>query len=209
MTDGRDGAERRAAALWLRAFERLAERAAHEIRNPLNGAVLNAEVVRARAAREGTVAASLAPFAEAAASELARAAALTEAMLALARPPRAPVDLEATLRPLVTLAAAVARARGGDVELETPAAVSLGAAVDPHAARAAICLALLGALDASGRARCGVSVVPEGVRVRIARDHGGAEGAEAVGEDALTILREAGIGLESGPEGYTLLFPAR
>lgn len=203
MTDGRDGAERRAAALWLGSFERLVERVAHEIKNPLNGAVLNAEVVRGRAGREGVTAASLAPFAAAASTELSRAAELTEAVLALARPPRAPVDLEAILVPMVTLASAVARARGGELVLETATSAALDAAVDPYAARAALCLAMLGALDASGRARCGVGMEPPGVRVRIA-----CEGAAAVGEDARALLREAGIGLECGPEGYTLMFPA-
>jgi hypothetical protein len=68
-----------AALLWLRAFQRLAERAAHEIKNPLNGAVLNAEVVRGRAARPGVEASALAPYADAASAELARVAALVEA----------------------------------------------------------------------------------------------------------------------------------
>ena len=81
----------RLAELWLHALQRLADRAAHELNNALNGVVVNLEVVRARA-RPAADAGRVAPFAEAAVEQAEGALALTGALLALSRPPRAPVD---------------------------------------------------------------------------------------------------------------------
>ena len=87
-----------APSLWLGALGRLAGRAAHELKNPLNGLALNLEVVRSRSVRAGSEAAALAPYATAAARELERAIPLVEALLALARPLSNPVDLRIAMR---------------------------------------------------------------------------------------------------------------
>lgn len=95
----------------------MTDRAAHELRNPLNGLALNLEVVRSRSARPGVDAAALSPYAVAAASELERTIPLLDALLSLARPSALPVDLRIALRPLVTLYAAIARASGGSLDI--------------------------------------------------------------------------------------------
>jgi hypothetical protein len=203
VTEGAPGA----AALWLDALERLAERAAHEVRNPLNGALLNTEVVRSRTAGEGSAGAALAPFARAAAEELARVSALTEALLALARPPRAPVDLGAVLAPLVVIAAAGARARGGNVVMETPAAAPLPPGLDPRGARGALAATLDAVVARGGTVRCAIHRADGGgMTVRIAGE--GGEGAGGLADPARAAIRDAGIGLLDEPAGYMLEFPA-
>jgi His Kinase A (phospho-acceptor) domain len=106
-----------APSLWLGALGRLAGRAAHELKNPLNGLALNLEVVRSRSARAGIEASSLAPYAAAAASELERTIPLVEALLALARPLSNPVDLHGAIQPLLVLYGAIAKAGGGSLEV--------------------------------------------------------------------------------------------
>lgn len=107
-----------APALWLSCLGRLAGRAAHELKNPLNGLALNLEVVRSRSARAGTEGSAIAPYAAAAASELERTIPLVEALLALARPLPIPVDLRIALQPLSVLYGAIAIAGGGLLALE-------------------------------------------------------------------------------------------
>jgi signal transduction histidine kinase len=151
-------------------LQSLANRVAHEIRNPLNGLALNLEVVRSRAARGTGDLASISRFADSASSESERAAELVQALLELARPLTEPVDLWSALRPMVVLhdAIAVAEALGaprdeGDpststVTLEPRGNGSLTVAVDPIVAR----LALGAALDAASRAQ-----TPTLVRCRV------------------------------------------
>ena len=104
-------------ALWLGALGRLAGRAAHELKNPLNGLALNLEVVRSRSVRAGTDAAALSPYASAAAQELERAIPLVEALLALARPLPNPIDLRLAMQPLLVLYGAIAKAGGGSLDV--------------------------------------------------------------------------------------------
>lgn len=106
-----------APSLWLGALGRLAGRAAHELKNPLNGLALNLEVVRSRSARASTQGSALAPYADAAASELERAIPLVEALLSLARPLSNPVDLRVAMQPLLALYGAIARAGGGSLDV--------------------------------------------------------------------------------------------
>ncbi len=105
----------RIAALWLDTLGELATLAAHEIRNPLNGALLNIAVVTQRAGRGAVSPADIAPFAEAAGNELERVTTLTEALLALARPAPARADVWSTALHLTTLLHAVASKNGGGV----------------------------------------------------------------------------------------------
>lgn len=106
-----------APSLWLGALGRLAGRAAHELKNPLNGLALNLEVVRSRSVRGGTDIGAAAPFATAAAQELERALPLVEALLALARPLPNPVDLRLAMQPLLVLYRAIAKAGGGSLDV--------------------------------------------------------------------------------------------
>lgn len=106
-----------APSIWLGALGRLAGRAAHELKNPLNGLALNLEVVRSRSIRPGVEAGTLAPYAAAAASELERTLPLVDALLTLTRPLQNPVDLKIALQPLAVLYGAIAVAGGGSLNL--------------------------------------------------------------------------------------------
>lgn len=116
---------------WLQTLQVLAKRSTHEIRNALNGVSVNLEVVRSRLERgeeKGDLTArTVAPFARSASDQLAQLAALTEAMLMLARPAsRSPTELDPVVRSAVRLVDAIARSEGhcvllsdGAIELAT------------------------------------------------------------------------------------------
>ena len=61
-----------AGVLWPAALQRALARAAHDVKDALNGVSVNLEVVRSRASRADTPASAVAPFAEAAAQQLER-----------------------------------------------------------------------------------------------------------------------------------------
>src|SRR4030081_541630 len=99
--------------LWLATLQRALGRASHDVRDALNGVSVNLEVVRGRAARPDARADAVAPYADAAAHQLDRLTSLIEAVLALGRAERHPVDVGATLRRGgVVWRAAASRARG-------------------------------------------------------------------------------------------------
>lgn len=95
-----------AGALWLAALQRALARAAHDVKDALNGVSVNLEVVRTRASRANAPASAVAPFADAAAEQLERLTALLDAVLALGRAERAPADVAITLRRVVALCSA-------------------------------------------------------------------------------------------------------
>jgi len=181
-------------------LQRLADRAAHELRNPLNGALLNVEVLRARATREGLGAAALAPFADAAATELARATELTEALLALARPVAEPVDLAVALRPLFVLAGAVARAEGSSVVLEHMPTALGRCALGGDAVRGTVALALAAAVREG--AVVVAALVEEGDELALRLD-----GAAALPDETRARIGAAAVRLDEVPRRVTLLFP--
>jgi hypothetical protein len=138
------------AGRWSSALEQLVARAAHEINNALNGAVMNVEVVRLRA-RPGVDGATSATFAESAAGELERAAALVGALVALGRGTRQAVtadsvDVGEVLRQVVVLLAPALAHR--HVTLVAEAGRGQVATVAPLAGvRLAVAGALLAAAD--------------------------------------------------------------
>src|SRR4051812_15243061 len=87
-----------AGVLWLAALQRALGRAAHDVKDALNGLSVNLEVVRSRAARADAPASAVAPFANAAAQQLDRLTGLLDAVLALGRSEREPADVGITLR---------------------------------------------------------------------------------------------------------------
>lgn len=206
-------------------MQSLADRAAHEIRNPLNGLAVNLEVVRSRAARGSGDLASIARFADAASSESERAAELVQALLELARPLTPPVDLWDALRPMVVLHAAIAAAGAGGeprddgdpiapaVVLEPRGAEPLTVAVDPYVSR----LALGAALDSAAKARtptqvrCSVEARIAGVGkndgyvVAMLRCAAPAPPLDDIVRDT---IEGGGVVLEGVPDGMLLQFRA-
>jgi signal transduction histidine kinase len=191
--------------VWLRALARLAERVAHEVKNPLNGVAVNVEVVRGRAARGDSDPTSLLPFAEAAAGELQHVAELVDALLALARPVPEPVDLWGTLHALIRLYAAVATADGGELSVERPTAPLPPVAAPSTAVRAALATALDALVSGGARVHARVVSSPD----RLAVELHGSRPPVAVPEPACTTIAAHGVLLHPAPNGITLLFAAR
>ncbi|HMA02743.1 MAG TPA: histidine kinase dimerization/phospho-acceptor domain-containing protein [Gemmatimonadaceae bacterium] len=191
-----------APSLWLGALGRLAGRAAHELKNPLNGLALNLEVVRSRSARAGTDGSALAPYAAAAASELERSIPLVEALLALARPLPNPVDLRSAIQPLLVLYRAIAMAGGGTLDVVYEAE-QVFVSADGDTVRALVAEALdvtVGAnLEVAGR----VGDSDGSIAIRLV---GGAGRPVATRMEALAV--EHDIRLNSDEDETLLLFPA-
>src|SRR5919107_1984747 len=95
-----------AGVLWLAALQRALGRAAHDVKDALNGVSVNLEVVRSRANRADAPASAVAPFADAAAQQLERLTTLLDAVLALGRSERAPTDVGITLRRIASVCGA-------------------------------------------------------------------------------------------------------
>lgn len=104
-------------ARWLDTLQQVIDRAAHEVKDALNGVALNVEVVRSRSGKPDMAVAGVAPFAAAASDQLETLGRRVEALLFLVRPARTPVDVGVTLRHLGELLVPAAKADGGHLEV--------------------------------------------------------------------------------------------
>jgi len=141
-------------ALWLETLGNLCDRVAHEIKGALNGVVVNVEVVRSRSAKPEVAGASLHQFAESAAAQLDAVIAMTEAMLALTRPPRRPLNLAQTARNVEALIGAAARADEKRVEMHGVVDALGSTSADADVARLVIGAAFIAVVDASSAVVC-------------------------------------------------------
>jgi len=178
---------------WLSALQKLAGRATHEIKNPLNGVAVNLEVVRSRCERANVEASAVQPFATAAVSELQRLARLVDALLALARP--ATRDLAVLSRPVITLYDALASAQGGSVTMDLTEGET-GIDMAPDEARTALATTL-------------DRMVAPGVAIRVHIARNGDRVVASFSGPPVTPKLPANVRLQSGPSGLTLLFPAQ
>src|SRR5436853_7637395 len=99
-------------------LEEVVNRAAHEVKDSLNGVSLNLEVIRSRSASLELQTQSFATFATSATDQLEQLSARTEAVLFLARPPREPADVAVTLKHLAALLVPTARSEGGSLTVQ-------------------------------------------------------------------------------------------
>jgi hypothetical protein len=149
--------------LWLQALQTVVDRAAHEIKDSLNGVALNLEVVRSRSQKEGS-ATALSQFATAASSQLETLTERTESLLFLARPPRrgGQADVALTLRHLAALVVPTAKADGGKLAVsgsDKPTPTTATA----EAVRLALATGLLALLEKGGSATCALEAAPDAV----------------------------------------------
>lgn len=189
--------------LWLATLQRLASRAAHEIKGALNGVSVNLEVVRSRAARPEAPAALVSGFAENAAGQLDAVVRMNEALLALARAPREPVELGTVLRHLAVLLVPAAKAEGFAFELRNESdgdAVPLAAG--GNLPRLVVGAAMLAALDARTDIACDVSAGESAVIAISAGDT-----APALPPDVARAAADAGITVRNEDGRLTLEFP--
>lgn len=203
MTEGTEAGDAR--VLWLGVVQRLMGRAAHDVKDSLNGVAVNLEVIRSRAAREGVPAASIAPFAEAAGQQLERLTSLLEALLAVARPERDPVNVGVALRRVATLCAASASADDAKVmvdELPADDAVTrLPAAAVRLALAAPLLEAVHGGANGASPVRCSLRLAPAEVIVSFA-----AEGRTLLMPAEVTqVVQDAGIRWTEGVQEQGVL----
>lgn len=203
-----------AGVLWLATLQRALARASHDVKDALNGVSVNLEVIRSRAGRPGTAASAVAPFAEAAGQQLERLTSLIEAVLALGRAERDPLDVVTTLRRVATVCGASASSTDAPVEVRSLDVDSALTRVRGDAVRLAIAAPLLDAVAGSDRRQpspvvCTVTEQDDDIVVTIHAPQRRVVMPDAVAE----ALRLAGVRwTEGGPqdkagEQLSLAFP--
>jgi hypothetical protein len=160
---------------------------------------LNLEVLRGRVGRTHFESGTLTGFAEAAVSDLAAAIRLTDALLAVARPVRQPVETGGIIGPIAVLVSAVAAARGGTLDVVVPDDIPPALAPVGDAVRGAIATVLLAAVDQAMTVRCRVVYEATAVLVEVTAE----TDLEMTG-DATVAIEACGIGVRTVPGGVTL-----
>lgn len=191
-------------ALWLEAFERVASRAAHEVKGALNGVSVNLEVVRTRAARPDTLASTVLRFADSAAQQLDSLIRMNEALLVLARPVREPVDVAGVLSRLAALLGPSTHADGGRLDIEDEASGQEAlTSVRGNGVRLALAAVLLEAMERKSVTTCRIARVGE-VIVHVTSSAGGEIAMPSAFTDAVVV---AGVRLDPLHDGCSLIFP--
>jgi signal transduction histidine kinase len=196
-----------AGVLWPAALQRALARAAHDVKDALNGVSVNLEVVRSRASRADASASAVAPFAEAAAQQLERLTGLLDAVLALGRSERGPADVGVTLRRVAALCSASNASSDARV---TGREVLVGDA-RPIVATAVVRLELIAPLlDAVASRRgesrdavvCELTGDGDALVVRLLADR-----PVPMPADAAEVLRAAGVRWKASAHDLSVVFP--
>jgi signal transduction histidine kinase len=196
-------------SLWLATLQRAMARASHDVKDALNGVSVNLEVIRSRAARPDTPASAVASFGESAGHQLDQLTRLIEAVLALGRAERTPVDVGTMLRRVVTLCGASTSSDDATVKLVEDA--SLGSTVSPVSSDVVRLTLLAHLLDlvvspargtSMSEVTCTLSSNDDGVQVRFTAPGRSAATTEALAE----IMRGAGVRWTEGNE-LSLTYP--
>ena len=196
-----------AGVLWLATLQRALARASHDVKDALNGVSVNVEVIRSRAKRPDLPASAVAQFAEAAGQQVERLTTLIEAVLALGRAEREPVDVAVTLRRVATLCGASASSADAPVEVRDDGVESTLTRVRGDAVRLAIAAPLLDAVTGGGSDRlhppsavvCTITEQEEDVVVSI---HA-AKRRVAMPDAIADVLRAAGVRWTEGQQDKT------
>ena len=196
-----------AGVLWLAALQRALGRAAHDVKDALNGVSVNLEVIRSRASRVDAPASAVAPFADAAAQQLERLTALLDAILALGRTERAPADVSITLRRVAAVCSASNAMADARVTVRDGRIDDARTKVPGDAVRLALALPLLDAIvGRKGETRepvvCELEGDGDSVVVRLLSDR-----PIAMPADATAALRAAGVRWTESANDLSLIFP--
>lgn len=196
-----------AGVLWLAALQRALGRAAHDVKDALNGVSVNLEVVRSRAARAEAAASTVAPFADAAAQQLDRLTGLLDAVLALGRSEREPADVGITLRRVATLCSASNAASDARVVVRDANVGDAHTRVPGDAVRLALVSPLLEAVagrrgEPRGHVECELVSEAETLVVRL---HAGRP--VPMPPEVADTLRAAGVTWSESADELSLVFP--
>jgi len=215
------GATRRAVAgdtpaqgiesLWLDVLQRIAGRAAHELKGALNGASVNLEVVRSRAdASEMVAGEAISRYATAAANQLDAVITMSDALLAVARAPREAAagastgdDFGQMVRRLVALVAPALR-----IDEHTLAVVEPFDGVDTSTGPTLLVRALVGAalLDATERWAHTLCRADAEHNRLVIECEGVAASAASFGRDILDAAADAGIQVQVDGSAISMTF---
>ena len=196
-----------AGLLWLAALQRALGRAAHDVKDALNGVSVNLEVVRSRASRADAPASAVAPYAEAAAQQLERLTTLLEAVLALGRIERAPTDVGVTLRRVAALCGASNSSADARVALGEFSVGDARTSVTGDVVRLALVAPLLDAVAGrKGEVReavvCDLAGDADSLAVRLLADR-----PIIMPADAAEVLRAAGVRWSESANELSIVFP--
>jgi len=196
-----------AGVLWLAALQRALGRAAHDVKDALNGVSVNLEVIRSRAARAEAPAASVAPFADAAAQQLDRLTGLLEAVLALGRSEREPADVGITLRRVATLCSASSAATDARVSVRDVGVGDAHTRVPGDVVRLALVSPLLEAVvgqrgEPRGHVECELASEADAIVVRMHADR-----PVPMPPEVAETLRAAGVTWSESADELSLVFP--
>jgi len=196
-------------ALWLETLGTICERVAHEIKGALNGVVVNVEVVRSRSAKADVSGASLHQYAQSASSQLDVVIAMTEAMLALTRPPRRPLSIAQTVRHVDALVGAAARADDKRIELQGMVDAVGTTSASPDVARLVIGAAFIAAVDASTDLVCSATPGTDGAALCWEVRGGGreSESIPAIDPAVLALAASEGIEVQKNGQQLSITFP--
>ena len=193
---------------WLGTLQRIAARAAHEVKNSLNGVAVNLEVVRSRTARAGQTTDGVARFADTAAEQFERVAAQADALLALARPAREPCDVAQVVRSLHALLGGIVM-QGTEREAVVLEGMTTGAptSADGDAVRAVLGETVLATVEAAVPVAMRVEEGEGGVVVVVVRcaDEEGEMPSPAPAIEAMAAAE--GVRLERRERMLALHFP--
>ena len=196
-----------AGVLWLAALQRALGRAAHDVKDALNGVSVNLEVVRSRAARAEAPASAVASFADAAAQQLDRLTGLLDAVLALGRSEREPVDVGITLRRVATLCSASSAATDARVVVRDAAVGDARTRASGDVVRLALAAPLLEAVvgrsgEPRGHVECELASEADAIVVRL---HAGRP--VPMPPEVAEPLRAAGVTWSESADELSLVFP--
>ena len=184
-----------AGVLWLATLQRALARAAHDVKDALNGVSVNLEVVRSRASRADTPASAVAPFA------------LLDAVLALGRSEGAPADLGVTLRRIAALCSASNAASDARVTVRETHVDDARTTVSSDAVRLALVAPLLDAVSSRrGESReavvCELTSDGDTLVVRLQADR-----PVLMPADAADVLRVSGVRWTESAQELSVVFP--
>lgn len=192
--------------LWLDALERLCGRAAHELKGALNGVAVNLEVVRSRCERSDTTASAVASYANSASDQLGIVIETTEALLALSRSARTPVDIARITRHVHALVGPAARAQGRRFELSGPLDGLGATGADADSTRLAIAASALSATEAWSHVMC--RGVADGTEATVRLESGDAEpGSCCIDGAIIDAVGRNGIRIEVDGSIISITFP--
>lgn len=196
-----------AGVLWLATLQRALARAAHDVKDALNGVSVNLEVVRTRASRADAPASAVAPYADAAAQQLVRLTALLDAVLALGRSERAPADVGVTLRRIAALCSASNASSDARVTVREAIVGDARTSVAGDTVRLALAAPLLDAVASrKGESRqavvCELMGDGEALVVRLLADR-----PVLMPADAAEVLRAAGVRWTESANDLSVVFP--